>query len=111
MANKVAEIAAKDLLNISWTVPQFDENYETCNLNNLDTNTVTFEESYAVNGWISFTENRQVEVYRKWVGHGDLSSEVTYILNDGKFIPVRGKVDNCTDGQVKYSNINFESVK
>ena len=111
MANKVAEIAAKDLLNISWTVPQFDENYQTCNLNNLDTNTVIFEESYAVNGWISFMENRQVEVYRKWVGHGDLSSEVTYILNDGKFIPVKGKVDNCTDGQVKYSNIKFESVK
>lgn len=104
---------------LSWFIPKFDENYiETCNINHIDGQGMLFQSNAEVHGWIEEVDHdvisetqKEIKVYTQWVGHGDWSSEINYRLIEGTFVPVRGKVDNCTDGQVKYSNINFESVK
>ena len=50
----------------------------------------------------------EVSVFTKWVGHGDQSQEIIYHLMGDKLVPIRGKVDNCSDQQKKYAWIVFQ---
>ena len=109
-------ISLKKLSPIKWATPQFDEELITCDLQIINGNTMPlFEETSAV-GWTDLIDQGyadkevitgEVSVFTKWVGHGDQSQEITYHLMGDKLIPIRGKVDNCSDQQKKYTLIAF----
>jgi hypothetical protein len=110
-------ISLKKLSPIKWATPQFDEELITCGLQIINGNTIPiFEETSAV-GWINLIDQgyadkeviaEEISVFTKWVGHGDQSQEIIYQFMGDKFVPIRGKVDNCSDQQKKYARIVFQ---
>ena len=105
MTSSIAKIGGQDLSYVTWSVPQFEENYDTCDLDKYSDDKIKLEENIEVNGLIDLLKQGYADksvsfvstVFKKWVGHGDYSDEVTYKLYDGKFIPVEALVDNCND--------------
>jgi len=102
---------------IEWLEPQFTESLDTCGVRVLDNVSLQFETSTSQLGWINslnqeYAERRvqpgEVSVYTKWIGHGDMSSEVFYRLVDGRFLPNRALVDNCEDQQKTFATLFFD---
>ena len=104
---------------LPWLIPTFDENFiETCNITHIDGRDMLFQSNAEIHGWIEEVEHdvisepqKEIKVYTQGLGNGDWSDVIYYSLIDGTFIPVRGQLDYCTDGQVKYSNISLDPVK
>lgn len=113
----IEAISSSKLLPVKWVNPQFDEEIITCDLQIINRNTISlFEETSAV-GWTNLIDQGyadkeviagEVSVFTKWVGHGDQSQEIIYHLMGDKLVPIRGKVDNCSDQKIKYARIVFE---
>jgi len=116
MNYKIYSVGKNEISLIPWLNPQFDEEIKTCNLRILDNANVSFLEEVDTNGYVDQFENShtagntfdgEITVYRKWIGHGDFSQDITFRLIDQRFTPNRGKVDNCTDQKKKFTNIFF----
>lgn len=112
----IEAISSSKLSPVKWVNPQFDEEIITCDLKIINKNTIPlFEETSAV-GWTNLIDQGyadkeviagEVSVFTKWVGHGDQSQEIIYHLMGDKLVPIRGKVDNCSDQKKKYARIVF----
>lgn len=101
---------------IEWLKPQFTESLDTCGIRVLGDVALQFETSPSELGWINALNQEyaersvqpgEVSVYTKWIGHGDMSSEVFYRLVGGQFLPERALVDNCEDQKKVFSSIFF----
>jgi hypothetical protein len=113
----IKAISSRKLSQVKWVNPQFDEEIITCGLQIINKNTIPlFEETSAI-GWTNLIDQGyadkeviagEVSVFTKWVGHGDQSQEIIYHLMGDKLVPIRGKVDNCSDQQKKYARIVFQ---
>lgn len=101
---------------IEWLKPQFTESLDTCGIRILDDASLQFENSPSELGWINVLNQEysersvqlgEVSVYTKWIGHGDMSSEVFYRLVGGQFLADRALIDNCEDQQKMFATIFF----
>ena len=101
---------------IPWIKPQFSEEVETCGLRILPDFDWEFEPSFSELGWFNVLDHGyrerevqagEISVFTKWIGHGDLSSEVFYRLIDGRFVPDRALVDNCEDQAQEFTSVFF----
>jgi len=113
----VSRISPSKLENISWKLPEFDEQEKTCDLSLLISDAREVSDAESAHGWLDlldqgyadrFVTYGEVSVFRKWVGHGDMSDEVVYRLFGNQFIPVRGRLDNCADQKQRHIPIYFE---
>jgi hypothetical protein len=113
----IEAISSKKLSPVKWVNPQFDEEIITCELQIINKNTIPLFEETSVIGWTNLIDQGyadkeviagEVSVFTKWVGHGDQSQEIIYHLMGDKLVPIRGKVDNCSDQQKKYARIVFQ---
>ena len=95
----VSRIGKDGLTPISWLLPEFDENIETCNLKIMSNDNIDFSIEPSVVGIEDFSVLGEISVFTNWVGHGDMSQDITFNLVDDNFIPVRGLIDNCEDGE------------
>lgn len=102
---------------IPWIKPQFSEEVETCGLRVLPDFDWEFELSLSELGWLNVLDQGyrerevqagEISVFTKWIGHGDLSSEVFYRLIDGRFVPDRALVDNCEDQAQEFTSVFFD---
>lgn len=105
---------------IEWLEPWFTGSFDTCGVRVLDGVSFPFEISPSQLGWINvlnqeYSQRRvqpgEVSVYLKWIGHGDMSSEVFYRLVDGQFLPDRALVDNCEDQQKAFASVFFDALE
>lgn len=103
---------------IPWIKPQFSEEVETCGLRVLPDFDWEFELSLSELGWLNVLDQGyrerevqagEISVFTKWIGHGDLSSEVFYRLIDGRFVPDRALIDNCEDQTQEFTAIFFDN--
>jgi uncharacterized protein YecT (DUF1311 family) len=113
----IEAISSSKLSPVKWVNPQFDEEIITCDLQIINKNTIPLFEETSVIGWTNLIDQGyadkeviagEVSVFTKWVGHGDQSQEIIYHLMGDKLVPIRGKVDNCSDQQKKYARIVFQ---
>ena len=116
----VYRLDAADPVRLDWLSPSFGnvEVNETCEIRVFSSDRVEFEVVGYQTGWLSvdpaheYSERPvmagEVSVYTKWVGHGDLSSDVTYRLIDGQFAPDRALVDSCQDQQKAFASVFFD---
>ena len=114
----VSRISPSKLEKISWKLPEFDEQEKTCGLSILISDATKVSDAESAHGWIDLLEQEgyadryvtygEVSVFRKWVGHGDLSDEIVYRLYGNQFIPVRGLLDNCADQKQEHIPVYFE---
>jgi uncharacterized protein YecT (DUF1311 family) len=102
---------------IEWLKPQFTESLDTCGIRVLGDVSLQLETSPSELGWINALNQEyaerpvnpgEVSVYTKWIGHGDMSSEVFYRLVDGRFVPDRALVDNCEDQAREFTSVFFD---
>jgi len=113
----VSRISPSKLEDISWKLPEFDEQITTCGLSILISDAREVSDAESAHGWLDlldqgyadrFVTYGEVSVFRKWVGHGDMSDEVVYRLFGNQFLPVRGRLDNCADQKQRHIPIYFE---
>ena len=113
----VSRISPSKLEKISWKLPEFDEQEKTCGLSILLFDAIKVSDAESAHGWIDLLEQGyadryvsygEVSVFRKWVGHGDMSDEIVYRLYGNQFIPVRGYLDNCDDQKQQHIPVYFE---
>ena len=103
---------------IPWVAPQFSEEITTCGLTVLSDANVDFELSQSELGWTNVLDEGyrerslqtgEISVFTKWIGHGDLSSEVVYRLTGGRFVPDRALVDSCEDQEQVFASMFFDN--
>lgn len=108
----------KEKINaVEWLLLDFDEDISTCDAKILDGRSMNFYNENSALGWIDLIPQGyadkpvnfgEITIYQKWIGYGDISSEVTYRLEGGQIVPMRGFIDNCFDGEKKFAPIYFK---
>ena len=100
------------LVPLSLIKPISFEYIDTCDENNIETKEFDYSEVYSIpstssKGWEGSLES--IDIYLKWVGHGDFSDITTYRLYGDRLAPVKALVDNCSDKRKKYVKAEFET--
>ena len=98
-----------ELKHLPARIPKFDESKETCGIEVQPEVEMLSTEMHDKLGRL-YARFGEISLFGKWVGHGDKSSVVTYVLRKGELIPVTAEVDNCYDDQIKYKTIVFRDL-
>ena len=100
-----------ELKHLPARIPKFDESKETCGIE-IEVKPEVEMLSTEMHDKLGrlYARFGEISLFGKWVGHGDKSSVVTYVLRKGELIPVTAEVDNCYDDQIEYKTIVFRDL-
>lgn len=108
------KITNASLQKLRWIDVEFNEEISTCGLSETDTSTiVNTKVSNSVIGVIGDATEKtkstrsEIKLFTRWVGHGDFSNEVTYILEGDVFVIDGLTLDNCEDQAIRHVPVNI----